>query len=255
MKVLIATLLLGSFCFAKMPEYYNGKKIDGIEVFETKEDGQIAIRWLANSKDKKGPIIIAMGGGHGKWELKDSHITPSRITEIIAKTGDYRAFSLDMPQEIYKKEGEGDNSNESYRVSKNQIDDINTVLLAINKQNSPVYIFTTSKSTLSGINAAASDIPNLKGVIITSVSADLSNLAPLAKIETLWIHHSRDKCFDVGIEKIKKMAALSKNSTFIEFDDEELVSGKACSMTNYHGFFGMDEKLAEVIKRWLENKN
>lgn len=247
-------LITVMFCFAEMPEYYSGKKIDGIEVFKTREGRQIAIKWLGNAKNKNAPLIVAMSGGHGRWGLRDSHITPIRISEILVKEGNYRAFSLDMPDDIYKKESESGYGNEAYRLSKNQIDDITSVLSALNKQNSPVYIFTTSKSTLSGINAAASDIPNLAGVIITAVSADLSKLAPFAKKKTLWIHHSRDKCFDMSIEKIKQIAASSKNSTFIEFDKAALVGGKECSMTNYHGFAGMDAALAKEIKQWIESK-
>lgn len=254
MKTLISILFAAAFCLAAMPEYYEGKKVDGVEVFQTRVDKKIAVRWIEGSKDESGPLIVAINGGHGRWGLKDSHITPSRIGALLAGMKNYRVLSLDMPDEQYKKEGVGGYGNEVYRLSKYQIDDIKSVLSEINKQNSPVYIFTTSKSTITGINAASSDMPNLKGVIITAVSADLSTLAPFAKVRTLWIHHRRDNCFNVGIESVKKMAALSRNSTFVEVANEANVSGQECSMTNYHGFVERDMELAKTIDGWIENR-
>ncbi len=242
-------------CLSAMPDYYDGKKVENIEVFDTRGGKHVAVKWIGDSKDENGPLIIAINGGHGKWSLQDSHITPSRVGVILAGMKNYRVLSLDMPDDEYMKGEAGGKGSEVYRLSRYQIDDIKSVLSAVNKNNSPVYILTTSKSTITGINAAGSDIPNLKGVILTAVSADLSKLAPFAKVKTLWIHHKNDKCFNVGIDAIKKVSLAAKNSVFVEVANEANVSGAECSMTNYHGFVGRDMDIAKTIDLWIDNKN
>jgi hypothetical protein len=254
MKALVLLCMFFGFLFAAMPDYYEGKKVENIEVFDTRGGKKIAIKWIESTKDENGAIIIAINGGHGKWELKDSHITPSRIGAILAGMKNYRVLSLDMPSDEYGKGDVGGYGNEIYRLSRYQIDDINSVLESVNKSNAPVYLLTTSKSTISGINAAGSGIKNLKGVILTAISADLTKLAPFAKVPTLWIHHKYDKCFDIGIERAKKMALLAPKSVFVEVANEASVSGKECSMTNYHGFVERDMALAKTIDMWIDGK-
>lgn len=255
MRIFLLCSLLFGFLLAGVPEYYGDEKVENVDILPTRGDKKIAIKWLGDSKDEKGPVIIAINGGHGKWELRDSHITPSRIGSLLAGFKNYKVFSLDMPSDEYMKGDGGGYGSEAYRLSKYQIDDIKSVLDVVNKADSPVYILTTSKSTITGINAAGSDIKNLKGVILTAVSADLTKLAPFSKTKTLWMHHKFDKCFDFGIDKIKNMSQKAKNSTFVEVENVAEVSGKECSMTNYHGFVGRDMDLAKTIDAWIEGKD
>jgi len=253
LKILALLSLVYGLLMADMPAYYTTEVSDTVNVLPTRDNTKIAYKWLEESQNNSGPIIIAINGGHGKWELKDAHITPSRIGMILAQFNDYRVVSLDMPMDEYQNTN-GGNGSEVYRSSKNQIDDIKTVLNTINSTHSLVYILTTSKSTLSGINAASSDIENLQGVILTAISTDLSFFLASAHVKTLWIHHMRDKCYPQGIEAVRAMEQKTAKTTFVEVQNSAKVSGKECSMANYHGFVGRDAQLAQTIDDWIKNK-
>ena len=253
MKILALLSIVYGLLMADVPMYYTSAVSNVVNVLPTRGNTKIAYKWLEESQNNGGAIIIAMNGGHGKWELKDAHITPSRIGMILAQFDDYRVVSLDMPMDEYQNKN-GGNGSEIYRGSKSQIDDIKTVLKAINTSHSPVYILTTSKSTLSGINAASSDIENLKGVILTAISTDLSLFISSVGVRTLWIHHRNDTCFAPGIEGVRAMEEKTPYAMFVEVQNSAEVSGKECSMTNYHGFVGRDTQLAQIIDDWIKNK-
>lgn len=256
MRIFVLFITVFTAIFAdELPEYYKGKIIDkNIEVFETKGGNKIAIRWLADSKENEGPLLVVLNGGHGRWGLIDGHITSSRLANTMATFADYRAFSLDMPSDEYKKDDRGGYGNEVYRMSARQIDDLKAVLSAVNRANAPVYAVMTSKSTISGVNIASSNMPNLKGVVLTATSADLTKMLPFVKVPMLWIHHRKDRCFDIGIERVRVMAKGTKGSSMIEVANEAAVSGKECAMTNYHGFPQRDLDIAKSIDAWIGGK-
>lgn len=126
-----------------------------------------------------------------------------------------------------------------------------------------IFLVGNSRGTLSAA-AIGTQLKNshLKGVVLTS-TLDYENFMrwlPLEKLNmpVLMIHHKNDTCRVSPIEEARVTQATLSTTTSVSFTE---VTGGAyprsapCDSLSAHGFFGIEEKVVQVIADWIGGHN
>jgi hypothetical protein len=109
----------------------------------------------------------------------------------------------------------------------------------------------------------------LEGIILLSypfsvdeISKDVSlsildQLINQRDIPLLLIYHAEDNCTEIDIKNIKKFLFKknTKNLSFELLNGGEKTKENLCSHRGYHGFMGVENKVSELIIKWLINNN
>jgi pimeloyl-ACP methyl ester carboxylesterase len=122
-----------------------------------------------------------------------------------------------------------------------------------------IFLVGNSRGTLSAaaLGTRLKD-RHIKGVILTS-ALEYDNFLrwlPLDQLQipVLMIHHKNDACRISPIEEARMTQASLSATTVVNFIE---VSGGAyprsapCDSLSAHGFFGMEEKVVQVISDWI----
>ncbi len=125
-----------------------------------------------------------------------------------------------------------------------------------------IFLVGNSRGTLS-VTSLGSRLKDshLKGVILTS-SLEYENFLRWLPLESLnlpvlMVHHRDDACRVSPFEEAEKTRSSLRSHTTVDFTE---VSGGAyprsapCDNLSAHGFFGMEEKVVQVIIDWIAGR-
>lgn len=147
-----------------------------------------------------------------------------------------------------------------FRESSEHAQDIATLTAYLRQQGyERIFLVGNSRGTLSAtyLGARLSD-SHVKGVVLTS-SLEYDNFLrwlPLEQLRlpVLMVHHRSDACRVSSFEEAERTRASLSATTAVDFTE---VNGGAysrsapCDNLSAHGFFGVEEKVVQVISDWV----
>ena len=147
-----------------------------------------------------------------------------------------------------------------FRESSEHAEDIATLVIYLEQQGyERIFLVGNSRGTLSAtsIGAKLKD-SHIKGVILTS-SLEYDNFLrwlPLDQLSlpVLMVHHRDDACRVSSFEEAEKTRATLSATTLVDFTE---INGGAyprsppCDNLSAHGFFGVEDKVVQVISDWV----
>jgi pimeloyl-ACP methyl ester carboxylesterase len=150
-----------------------------------------------------------------------------------------------------------------FRESAEHAEDIAKLAVYLEQQGfQRIFLVGNSRGTLSAasIGARLKD-SRFKGVILTS-SLEYDNFLrwlPLEKLElpVLMVHHRDDACRVSPFQEAERTRDSLRSHTRVDFTE---VSGGAyprsapCDNLSAHGFFGIEEKVVQVITDWVDGR-
>lgn len=150
-----------------------------------------------------------------------------------------------------------------YRFSDKQVADTRAVLAEVRKRapGLPIFIVTTSRSTLSGAHLARSLGPDeaagvvLSSSIITSVgpgsyALDTFNFKSV-KLPLLIVHHRGDTC---RATPYGPMARAVEGLPLISVKGGKAPESDPCEPFAAHGFYGKEAETVDAITAWMLKK-
>lgn len=204
--------------------------------------------------------VIMFTGGNGA--------IPFRLTEnggisgwnfLIRTADDFISQGLTVvavrPPSDHKN---GMNSN--FRESSEHAEDISHLASYLEANGiKRIYLAGNSRGTLSAasLGTRLSD-DHIKGIILTStLESDFLRLIPLEKVRkpVLMVHHRADQCrvspYNEAL-KTRKTIMSSTKVDFVEVDNSAFFQmSEPCNDLSSHGFFGMENKVVQVIADWI----
>lgn len=147
-----------------------------------------------------------------------------------------------------------------FRESSEHAQDIATLATYLGQQGyERIFLVGNSRGTLSAtyLGTRLKD-SHVKGVILTS-SLEYDNFLrwlPLEQLRLpiLMVHHREDACRVSSFEEAEKTRASLSATTAVDFTE---VNGGAyprsapCDNLSAHGFFGVEDKVVQVISDWV----
>lgn len=125
-----------------------------------------------------------------------------------------------------------------------------------------IFFAGNSRGTLSAASLATriSD-EHIKGVILTStLESDFLKWIPMEKVlkPVLMVHHRTDQCRVSPFSEAIKTSETMKISTKVDFVEVNnsgyFQMSEPCNDLSSHGFFGMEEKVVQVIADWIKGR-
>ncbi|HCE68612.1 MAG: hypothetical protein A2X82_01115 [Geobacteraceae bacterium GWC2_55_20] len=151
-----------------------------------------------------------------------------------------------------------------FRESAEHAQDIATLAGYLEQQGyQRIFLVGNSRGTLSAASLGTRlKDSHLKGIILTS-SLEYENFLrwlPLEKLNlpVLMIHHRDDLCRVSPFQEAEKTRDSLRGHTSVDFTE---VNGGAyprsapCDNLSAHGFFGIEDKVVQVITDWLEGRS
>jgi hypothetical protein len=150
-----------------------------------------------------------------------------------------------------------------YRFGDKQVADTRAVLAEVRKRapGLPIFIATTSRSTLSGAHLARSLGPDeVAGVVLSSslivpggqggYSLGTFNFKSI-KLPLLIVHHRGDTC---RATPYGPMARAAKGFTLISVKGGKAPESDPCEPFAAHGFYGKEAETVDAITAWMLKK-
>jgi hypothetical protein len=150
-----------------------------------------------------------------------------------------------------------------YRMSGRQVQDTRAILAELKKRapGLPVFIVTTSRSTLSGAYLALNlDPGEVAGVaisssIVVSVGPDSYALSSVnlknAKVPLLVVHHRQDTC---RATPYAPMARAAEGLPMISVSGGKPPESDPCEPFAAHGYYGKEAPTVDAISAWMLKK-
>lgn len=122
-----------------------------------------------------------------------------------------------------------------------------------------IFLVGNSRGTLSAASLGTRlKDDHLKGIILTS-SLEYDNFLrwlPLEQLQlpVLMVHHRNDACRVSSFEeaKITQASLISSTVDFTEVSGGAYPRSAPCDNLSAHGFFGVEEKVVQVIADWID---
>jgi hypothetical protein len=151
---------------------------------------------------------------------------------------------------------------DDYRRSNDQVADTRAVLAEVRKRapGLPVFIVTTSRSTLSGAHLGRSLGPDeVAGVVLTSTMiAPGRNWDALAtfdfksvKVPLLFVQHRTDGC---AATPYPNLARAATGFPLISVSGGKPAESGPCEPFSAHGYFGVEAQTVDAISAWMLKK-
>ena len=149
-----------------------------------------------------------------------------------------------------------------YRRSDRQLADTRAVLAEVRKRHPglPIFILTTSRSTLSGAYLASVLRPDeVAGVVLTSsMIVSGRNFESLAgfdfrsvKVPLLFVHHRSDGCHATPYPALARAA---EGFPLITVNGGKQPESGPCDPFAAHGYFGREPETVDAIAAWMLKK-
>jgi hypothetical protein len=163
---------------------------------------------------------------------------------------------LDTPSDA--RSGVGD----EYRVGAEQTTDARAVLAELRKRfpGVPIYILTTSRSSITGAHVGRALGDEIAGVVLTSsMFASPHGRWPVItgfdfgaiKSRLLFVHHKGDGCVATPYSEA---ARLGERFPLISVSGGKSAESGPCEPFSAHGYFGKEAETVDAISAWILNK-
>jgi len=209
-------------------------------------------------------VVLVYNGGYGNINLRMEGGQPKfnqgsfgvRNRTDFIRNG-IQPVLVDVPSD------ESRGVSDAYRMSDKQVTDTRAVLAEIRKRahGMPVFIMTTSRSTLSGANLAAALTPEeVAGVVLSSsisVQAGPGSYSlgtfdfKSVKVPLLIVHHRGDTC---KFTPYRTMAGIGQSFTLISVSGGKPAESDPCEPQAAHGFYGKEAETTDAISGWMLKK-
>lgn len=186
-----------------------------------------------------------------------------RIRENLRRHGIY-VVVIDVPSDHSGGYG-------SYRTTAGHAEDVATVIADVRRHvpGVPVWLIGTSMGTISAANGASrlQGARGADGLVLTS-AVSRTNPNPKAsqrinvfdvdfsaiRVPTLIVYHRSDSCDVVSPGDGPRMISKLENAPRKElmfFDGGDPPASTACEALAAHGYYGIEDKVADAIADWI----
>ena len=232
----------------------------GIVTLQTRPGVQLS--YFVTGMEGVAPRAVALmligGGGNihlreedGKVKFGAQNFLPRARQEFIARG--IQPVILDNPTDQQGGEGMSD----TFRESAAHGTDLRAVIADVKQRfpGLPVFLVTTSRSTISGAYQARAIGGELAGVVLSSSLFRMRNAPALAvvdfssvKIPLLFVHHREDRCPSTPYYDAERLGA--------HFPLVSVTGGKPpetgpCDPLSAHGYFGKEAGTVAAIAAWM----
>lgn len=203
-------------------------------------------------------LMLIGGGGSirlreegGKIKFGDQNFLPRARREFIA--AGIQPVILDNPTDQQGGKGMSDD----FRMSEEHGQDLRAVIAEVKKRfpGLPVFLLTTSRSTLSGAYQARALGAELAGVALTSSLFRARNSAVLAtfdfsavRVPLLFVHHRADACFATPYYEAERVGG---KYPLISVSGGKPPETGPCDPLSAHGYFGKEAETVAAIAAWI----
>ena len=223
--------------------------------------------FIAGMGEKKPEAIALMyigGGGNirlrmedGKPKFGEQNFLPRSRREFI-RNG-ILAVVMDAPSDQQSRVGMSDD----YRWSNEQTADARAVLAELTRRfpGLPVFIVTTSRSTLTAASLGRALGDEIAGVVFTSSMFSASARSPRAtlasfdygtiKAPVLFAHHREDGCEST---RYQGLGSLADRYPLISVKGGKPPESGPCDPLAAHGYFGKEAETVDAIAGWMLKK-
>lgn len=211
-----------------------------------------------NADQHEALILFPGGNGAGPFKITKSGVVTGwsflvRSAENFIRNG-LSIVTVNPPSDHLTGMSTG------FRESSEHAEDIASLTNYLSQQGyERIFLVGNSRGTLSAAYLGTKlKGGNIKGVILTS-SLEYDNFLrwlPLEQLRlpVLMVHHREDACRVSSFEEAEKTRSNLSANTAVDFTE---VNGGAyprsapCDNLSTHGFFGVEEKVVQVISDWV----
>lgn len=210
----------------------------------------------ANQRDAL--ILFPGGNGAGPFKFADGGVVSGwsflvRSSDSFIRNG-FSVVTVNPPSDHSTGMSTG------FRESSEHAQDIEALTAYLEQQGyERIFLVGNSRGTLSAtfLGARIKD-SHVKGVILTSALEyeNFMRWLPLEQLHlpVLMIHHREDACRVSSFEEAERTRASLSSTTTVDFT--EVIGGAyprsaPCDNLSAHGFFGIEEKVVQVISNWV----
>lgn len=232
----------------------------GIVTLETRPGVQLSyfVTGMEGVAPKAVALMLIGGGGNihlreenGKVKFGAQNFLPRSRQEFIARG--IQPVILDNPTDQQRGEGMTD----AFRESEAHGTDLRAVVADVKRRfpGLPVFLVTTSRSTISGAYQARALGSELAGLVLSSSlfrGRDAPELAVFdfstVKIPLLFVHHRQDACratpyFDA--------ARLGERFPLVSVTGGKPPETGPCDPLSAHGYYGKESETVAAIVAWM----
>jgi predicted esterase len=206
-------------------------------------------------------ILFPGGNGAGSFKITDEGAVKGwsflvRSAGLFTRDG-FSVFTVAPPSDHPTGMSTG------FRESTEHAEDIASLAGYLEQQGyERIFLVGNSRGTLSAafLGTRLKD-SHLKGIVLTSALEydNFLSWLPLNQLQlpVLMIHHRNDACRVSSFEEAMVTRATLSATTVVDFTE---VNGGAyprsapCDSLSAHGFFGVEEKVVQVITDWIEGR-
>ncbi|HEX5092060.1 MAG TPA: hypothetical protein VFV84_05140 [Burkholderiales bacterium] len=219
------------------------------------------ITGMGGVEPKAVGLMLIGGGGNirlreegGKIKFGDQNFLPRSRREFMA--AGIQPVILDNPTD----QQSGGGMSDAFRESEAHGTDLRAVIADVKKRfpGLPVYLLTTSRSTISGAYQARAIGGELAGVVLTSSVFRSRQSAVLAvfdfgsiRIPLLFVHHRDDAC---PATPYSDAVRLGEKYPLISVSGGKPPETGPCDPLSAHGYFGKEPETVAAIAAWMFGK-
>lgn len=253
MRLLLALLLL-----AALPA-----QARGIVTLQTRPGVTLSffVAGMEGTEPKAVALMLIGGGGRirlreedGKVKFGDKNFLPRSRREFIA--AGIQPVILDNPTD----QQSGDGMSDAFRESSAHTADLRAVVADVKRRFAalPVFLVTTSRSTISGAYQGRALGKELAGVVLSS-SLFQSRQGPVLAIfdfhsipvPVLFVHHREDTC---GATPYYEAERLGKAFPLTSVSGGKPRESGPCEPFSAHGYYGKEAETVAAIAAWMLGK-
>jgi hypothetical protein len=235
----------------------------GVVTLQTRPGVQLSffITGMQGVEPRAVALMLIGGGGNihlreegGKVKFGDQNFLPRARREFIA--AGIQPVILDNPSDQQAGPGMSD----QFRESAEHATDLRAVIAEVKKRlpGLPVFLVTTSRSTISGAYQAKALGQELAGVVLSSSLFRARNSPVLAvfdfssiAIPLLFVHHRADACFATPYYEAERQAA---KYPLVSVSGGKPPETGPCDPLSAHGYFGKEAETVAAIAAWMLGK-
>jgi hypothetical protein len=252
-RILLAALLL-----AALPAHGRG-----IVTLQTRPGVTLSffVAGMEGVEPKAVALMLIGGGGNihlreegGKVKFGDKNFLPRSRRDFIA--AGIQPVILDNPTD----QQAGDGMSDAFRESASHTTDLRAVLADVKRRfpGLPVFLVTTSRSTISGAYQGRALGKELAGVVLSS-SLFRSRQGPVLAIfdfrgipvPVLFVHHREDTC---GATPYYEAERLGMAFPLISVSGGKPRESDPCEPFSAHGYYGKEAQTVAAIAAWMFGK-
>jgi hypothetical protein len=231
-----------------------------VVTLETRPGVQLSffITGMQGVAPKAVALMLIGGGGNinlrqegGRVKFGAQNFLPRARLEFIA--AGIQPVILDNPTDQQRGAGMSDD----FRAGAAHTADLRAVIAEVKKRfpGLPVFLVTTSRSTISGAYQGRALGGELSGVVLTSSLFRLRQAPVLAVFDfssirapLLFVHHRDDACFATPYSDAERLGA---SFPLISVSGGKPPETGPCDPLSAHGYFGKEAETVAAIAAWM----